>query len=78
MRCHWEKLGVLGRIYDLVGCGLSDREVASKLNIAEVTARDCTAWLMHFLKCDSRAALIQYGSPAQHGTSAIPSTHIAA
>ena len=30
MRCHWEKLGVLGSIYGLVGKGLSDREIADK------------------------------------------------
>jgi FixJ family two-component response regulator len=78
MRCHWEKLGVLGPIYELVCRGLSDHEIASKLNLTEVTVRGCTSWLMHFLKCDIHAELVQYASPAQHGTWGLHSTHIAA
>lgn len=54
MPCHWEKLGVLGPIYELVGRDLSDHEIASKLNLRDVTVRDCTSWLMHLLKFDSR------------------------
>lgn len=68
MLCHWEKLGVLGPIYQLVGRGLSNQEIASRLSLREVTVRDCTSWLMHFLKCNSRAELLRYGSPAQHET----------
>lgn len=78
MRCHWEALGVLGPIYGLVGRGLSDHEIASKLNLREVTVRDCTSWLMHFLKCDGREQLVQYASPTQHGTWGLRSTRIAA
>lgn len=78
MRCHWEKLGVLGPIYELVGQDLCDQEIASKLHLKEVTVRDCVCWLMHFLKCDSRAELVQCASPAQHGTWGLRSTRIAA
>jgi DNA-binding NarL/FixJ family response regulator len=78
MRCHWEKLGVLAPIYELVARGLSDHEIAGKLNLTEVTVRDCTSWLMHFLKRASRAELVQYASPAQHEIWGLHSTHIAA
>lgn len=68
MRCYWEKLDVLGPVYELVSQGLSDREIASKLNLTEITVRGCTSWLSHFLKCQTRAELILYASPAQQGT----------
>lgn len=77
MRCYWEKLGILGPIYHLVGRGMSDHEIASKLNLTEVIVQGCTSWLIYFLKCDNRAELIQYASPAPHGTWSLRSTHIA-
>ena len=67
MRCHWEKLGVLGPIYGLVSKGLSDREIADRLSLTENTVRGCTSWLLHFLKCDTRAELVLYDSPVQQG-----------
>jgi orotate phosphoribosyltransferase-like protein len=78
MRCYWEKVGVLGPIYELVDRGLSDHEIASKLNLTDGTVRGCTSWLMHFLKCNSRAELVQYASPGQDGTWGLRSTQIAA
>jgi DNA-binding NarL/FixJ family response regulator len=78
MRCHWERLGVLGPIYKLVGRGLSDHEIANTLNITEVTVRGCTSWLMHFLKCDSWAELAQYASPEQSGKWGLSSMQTAA
>jgi hypothetical protein len=78
MRCYWEKVGVLGPIYDLLGRGLSDHEIAQQLKITEVTVRDCTSWLMHFLKCDSWAELVQYASPLKPGTWGLSSTQTAA
>jgi DNA-binding NarL/FixJ family response regulator len=65
MRCHWGKLGVLGPIYELVSQGLTDREIANQLNIAEVTVHNCILWLTHFLKFQTRAELVLYASPAQ-------------
>ena len=78
MRCHWERLGVLGPIYELIGRGMSDHEIAGKLNLPEVTVRGCTSWLLHFLKFDSRVELIQYASPTQHGTWGLSSMRIVA
>lgn len=67
MRCHWEKLGVLGPIYGLVGKGLSDREIADKLSLTEETVRGCTSWLLHFLKYETRTELVLRASPVQQG-----------
>lgn len=63
MRCHWERVGVLGPIYGLVSKGLSDREIANSLQLTEVTVRGCTSWLQHFLQCDTRAELVLRSSP---------------
>ena len=41
MRVFWEELGVLGPIYRLVGWGLSDREIATKLKITESNVQSC-------------------------------------
>lgn len=64
MRCEWEKLGVLGPIYRLVGRGLSDPAIADQLKLTEVTVHSCVAWLLHFLYCDNRAELVLYASAA--------------
>jgi hypothetical protein len=78
MLCHWEKLGVLGPIYELIGQGMSDQEIAAKLNFTEVTVRGCTSWLIHLLEYENRADLVLCASPTQHGTWGLGSTHIAA
>lgn len=57
MSCHWEKLGVLGPIYRLASYGLGNRAIADRLNISEEMVQGCIAWLMRFLKCQSRAEL---------------------
>ncbi|HEX6880992.1 MAG TPA: hypothetical protein VF135_11555 [Terriglobales bacterium] len=59
---YWERLGILGPIYRLIGRGLDDHEIASRLNITEVNVRGCIAWLTHFLGCSNRAELIDYAS----------------
>jgi DNA-binding NarL/FixJ family response regulator len=65
MDCHWEKLSVLGPIYGLVGQDLSDRDIANKLNLTEVTVHGCISWLLHSTKCHTRAELVLYASAAR-------------
>ena len=67
MRCHWEKLGVLGPIYHLVSQGLADRAIADRLNIREEMVQGCIAWLLRFLKYRSRADLLLNVSAEQSG-----------
>ena len=68
MRCHWEKLGVLGPIYKLAGLGMSDLAIADRLNLSEETVRGCISWLLHFLGWQTRAELVLDASPAQQET----------
>jgi len=63
MRVFWEKVGLLGPIYRLVGQGFSDRDIAEKLNLNEVRVRDCVAWILHFLGFTDRSELIRYAAP---------------
>ena len=67
MRCHWEKLGVLGPIYRLTSQGLDDHAIAVQLNISEEMVRGCIAWLLHFLRYQSRADLLLNASVEQSG-----------
>lgn len=62
MRIFWERTGVLGPIYRLAGQGLSDFEIARKLNLAEVTVQSCVAWILRFLGLTNRSQLVQYAS----------------
>ena len=58
MRTYWEKLGILGPIYHLVGRGLSNQDIAAKLNITDVNVENCISWLLRFLHYNSRAQLV--------------------
>ena len=62
MRIVWEKLGMLGPVFRLGSQGLSDSEIASRLNITEVKVRDCIAWILKFLRLTDRRELAQYAS----------------
>jgi len=64
MRIFWEKIGVLGPIYRLVGLGLNDRDIATRLNLAESRVEGCISWMLRFLEMDNRAELVLYASPA--------------
>jgi hypothetical protein len=55
MRAFREKLGVLGPIYRLVGEGLSDREIASRLQLRELVVHNCISWMLHSFKIRDRA-----------------------
>ena len=62
MRVFWERTGVLVPIYRLAGQGLSDVDIAIKLNLTEVKVQECVAWILHFLKLTDRIELIRYAS----------------
>jgi len=59
---YWERLGLLGPIYRLIGRGLNDHEIATQLDITEVNVRGCIAWLTRFLECSDRTELVDYAS----------------
>lgn len=59
MQVFWEKIGILGPVYRLVGRGLSDVEIASNLDITEGRVRDCVAWMQCFLHCEDRNELMR-------------------
>jgi hypothetical protein len=46
MRVFWEKVGVLGPVYRFVGQGFSDRDIAKKLNLTELSVQACIAWIL--------------------------------
>ncbi len=60
MRVFWEKVGALGPVYRLVGQGFSDGDIATKLNLPELSVQACVAWLLHFLGFTNRKELIRY------------------
>jgi hypothetical protein len=62
MRCFWEQTGVLGPIYRLLGRGLDDKDIGTKLGLSEVNVRNCIAWIIHFLKLKDRQELVLYSS----------------
>jgi DNA-binding NarL/FixJ family response regulator len=62
MPAFWEEVGILGPVYHLAGQGLSDREIANALNITELNAQGCVAWILHFLQFADRKELIRYAS----------------
>jgi hypothetical protein len=62
MRAFWEQVGALGPIYCLVGQGLSDRDIATKLNLTEPRVQACIAWILQFLGLTNRNELIRYAA----------------
>jgi len=62
MRVPWEKVGILGPVFRLGSQGLSDREIANRLNIAEVSVHNCVSWILHFLQLRDRMELARYVS----------------
>ena len=53
----WQKLGILGPVYRLIGRGFSNDEIAGKLNISQENVRRCVDWLTRFGPDYSRAEL---------------------
>jgi DNA-binding NarL/FixJ family response regulator len=70
MQAFWEKLGVLGPIYRLVGEGFSDREIAGRLHLREPVVTNCIAWMLHSFQITNRAKLAEDAFSAAHPSSA--------
>ena len=64
MRVFWEKLGLLGPVYRLLGRGFSDADIARKLNVGEPRVQGCISWMLHFMHFATRKELVLYASPA--------------
>ena len=62
------KIGVLGPIYELVGEGFSDRDIANMLTLTEVTVHGGVSRLLHSFKRHDWAELVLYASPTQKET----------
>jgi DNA-binding NarL/FixJ family response regulator len=62
MQVFWEKIGILGPVYRLVGRGFSDSEIANNLDITETHVQGCVAWMQHFLCCKDRNELVRDAS----------------
>jgi DNA-binding NarL/FixJ family response regulator len=45
-----------------LGKGLSDRDIATKLNLTELSVQTCIAWILHFLGLTNRNELIQHAA----------------
>jgi hypothetical protein len=56
------KGGILGPVYFLACKGLSDREIATRLDITEVKVEGCVAWILRFLKFTDRLELVEHAS----------------
>jgi DNA-binding NarL/FixJ family response regulator len=60
----WEQIGIRGPIYRSLSQGLSDSEIARKLNLTEVSVESYVAWILRFLKLKNRQDLVLYASAA--------------
>lgn len=66
MRVFWERIGVLGPVYRLVGEGLDDQQIATKLNMTETKVRECIAWMLRFFKFPGRMELARDAFGVEH------------
>ena len=69
MRTFWGRLGILLPIYRRVGQGLTDKEIASQLNLDDDKVKNCIAWMLHFLDLSNRLELVQHACSAAQQTS---------
>lgn len=60
MRVQWERKGLLLLVYRLAATGLSDSEIAIRLNVIEPQIKDCMRWLLNFLDLTNRNQLSAY------------------
>jgi len=68
MRGFYEKLGVLGPIYRLVGEGFSDGEIAGRLHLSEPVVTNCIAWMLHSFQITDQAKLVADAFGAAHAS----------
>jgi hypothetical protein len=66
MRVYWERIGVLGPIYRLVGQGFNDQEIAGKLNITETKVRGCISWMLTSFEMSDRVDLVRHAFSVEH------------
>jgi hypothetical protein len=66
MRVYWERIGVLGPIYRLVGQGFSDREIASQLKVTEIKVQECVSWMLHSFRMADRIELARDAFHVEH------------
>lgn len=66
MPVYWERIGVLGPIYRLVGQGFNDREIAKTLNLTEIRVHDCIAWMLRACGLPGRMELARDAFGTEH------------
>jgi len=62
MRVQWEQRGLLLPVYRLAATGLSETEIAIRLNVIEPQIQECMRWLLDFLDLTNRNQLSAYAS----------------
>jgi DNA-binding NarL/FixJ family response regulator len=66
MRVYGERIGVPGPIYRLLGQGFSNREIAGKLNLTEITVQECISWMLCSLRMPDRVELVREAFNVEH------------
>lgn len=58
MRCYWERIGILGPTYRLLGRGWSNHDIANYLGRTDEIVDSCVQWIMDFLPVATRSELV--------------------
>jgi hypothetical protein len=58
MQCYWERIGILGPTYRLLGSGWSNQDIATHVGRNQDAIDNCVQWLLQFLKLEDRAELV--------------------
>ena len=66
VRVYWDRIGILGPVYRLVGRGFDDREIANRLNLTEIRVRDCVSWMLQTFKFPGRMELARDAISTNH------------
>jgi hypothetical protein len=80
MRVFWERAGLLGPTYRLIGRGWSDSDVVNTLNVDETRVQSCISWMLRFLRFTTWAELVLHACPAPLGAwpTGLPSKNVGA